>query len=218
MSHSTLTAAVHRALTGRELLSHPFYVRWSKGELSRWELCDYAAQYRHVEAALPDLLLTIAGRTPNPDVSGPVLRNLADEAGGTPTHLELFDTFASALGAAPASPSPATAALVAAQTELAATGIAEGLAGLLAYELQSPAVSASKAAGLREHHDLDGDAVAFWDVHATVDAGHADWTLDALVAAGAEPQQVETAARRAADAWWAFLDERQSQAPAAAVC
>src|SRR5258708_22957264 len=75
MSHRTLTAAVHRALTGRELLSHPFYVRWSKGELSRRELCDYAAQYRHVEAALPDLLRTIAGRTPNPDVSGPVLRN-----------------------------------------------------------------------------------------------------------------------------------------------
>jgi pyrroloquinoline-quinone synthase len=212
MSHSTLTAAVHRALTGRELLSHPFYVRWSKGELTQEELCAYAAQYRHVEAALPSLLLTIAGRTPNPDISGPVLRNLADEAGGSPTHLELFDTFAAALGTAPAPATPATNALVAAQTELAAAGIVEGLAGLLAYELQSPAVSASKAAGLREHHQLDGDAVAFWDVHAAVDAGHADWTLDALVAAGGNPRCVETAARRAADAWWAFLDERQSAA------
>ena len=210
MSHSTLTAAVRRALTGRELLSHPFYVRWSKGELSHQELCDYAAQYRHVEAALPSLLHTIARCTPDPNVSGPVLRNLADEAGGTPTHLELFDSFAGALGAAPASPAPATAALVATQTELAAAGVTEGLAGLLAYELQSPAVSASKAAGLREHHDLDGDAVAFWDVHAAVDAGHADWTLDGLVAAGGDPQRVETAARRAADAWWAFLDERQA--------
>jgi hypothetical protein len=46
-----------------------------------------------------------------------------------------------------------------------------------------------------------------------VEGDHASWTLDAVVAAGGEPAVVATAARRAADAWWAFLDERESAAP-----
>jgi hypothetical protein len=33
-----------------------------------------------------------------------------------------------------------------------------------------------------------------------------------VVAAGGEPATVATAARRAADAWWAFLDEREAAA------
>ena len=56
----------------------------------------------------------------------------------------------------------------------------------------------------------------FWDVHATLDAEHGDWTVDALAAAGADPAEVQTAARQGADAWLAFLDEREAAAGVAA--
>jgi len=37
------------------VLEHPFYVRWSAGELSREELARYAGQYRHATEALARL-------------------------------------------------------------------------------------------------------------------------------------------------------------------
>jgi pyrroloquinoline-quinone synthase len=35
------------------LLEHPFYQRWTKGTLTRDELCDYINQYAHVVRAVP---------------------------------------------------------------------------------------------------------------------------------------------------------------------
>ena len=90
------------------------------------------------------------------------------------------------------------------------------LAGLAAYESQASAIASSKADGLRRWYELDATGTAFWDVHATMDADHAEWATDALDQAGADPGQVERSARRAADAWWALLDEREAAAPSSA--
>ena len=133
-------------------------------------------------------------------------------------HLELFDAFARAVGAQPAPPDGATAALVHLHQSLAASDPVAALAALAAYERQAPEIATSKAAGLRARYGLHGDQTRFWDVHGTMDADHADWTLDALVALGADEEVVRRGARAAADAWWAFLDERQEAAPALAVC
>jgi hypothetical protein len=50
-----------------------------------------------------------------------------------------------------------------------------------------------------------------------MDEDHASWTLDALGELDADEATVRHAARAAADAWWAFLDERQEAAAALAV-
>ena len=100
--------------------------------------------------------------------------------------------------------------------DLVAEGPIAALAGLAAYESQASEVAASKADGLRRWYELDARGTAFWDVHATMDADHAEWATDALGQADADPAQVEQAARRAADAWWALLDERQAAAPPSA--
>ena len=212
-----ILAAVQRALEGRRLLSHPFYQRWSRGELGIDELAAYAGQYRCVEAALPAWLLSIQQQTTSPEVHALVQRNLDDEVGGVTTHLELFESFAVAVGATTADATdvePATRGLLDVHAELVTSSAAEGLAAVLAYEVQAPGISATKAAGLRSMYGLDGDAVLFWDTHAQVEDDHAAWTLDAVVEAGGRPTTVGTAARRAADAWWAFLDEREAAAPA----
>lgn len=209
---AAILAAVEEALQGRRLLSHPFYQRWSRGELRPGELAAYAGQYRFIEARLPRWLETIQRSTPTREVNELVQRNLDDEVGGPSTHLELFDRFAGAVGAThPESTEigPATRALLSTHDELVASSAADGLVAVLTYELQSPEISASKAAGLRSQYGFDSDAVEFWDTHASVEGDHASWTLDAVVAAGGDPPAVRTVARRAADAWWAFLDERE---------
>jgi pyrroloquinoline-quinone synthase len=208
MDRDILERELTGALAGRRLLDHPFYRRWERGELGPGELGAYAAQYRHLEAELPALLRRIATRVAPGEARDVVLRTLADEV-GPPAHLDLFHGFATAVGAPAASPTTATRSLLDTQRRCAAEGPVAGLAALLAYELQVPEVAASKAAGLRRHHALDAPATAFWDLHAAVDVDHAAWTLDALASLADDPAPAVEAARSAADAWWAFLDERE---------
>ena len=46
------------------VLEHPFYVRWSAGELGREELARYAGQYRHATEALARLCRQTAETAP----------------------------------------------------------------------------------------------------------------------------------------------------------
>jgi hypothetical protein len=46
-----------------------------------------------------------------------------------------------------------------------------------------------------------------------MESDHGEWALETLALLGAEPDEVAEAARCGADAWWAFLDERQAEAP-----
>ncbi len=203
------------ATNGLRLLEHPFYRRWEAGDLLPGELAAYAAQYRHFEAMLPDFLGELARSLPDGDARDAVLANLDDELGDPVAHLDLFDRFAAALGAPATDATPATAALLAAYETVLADGPVPALAGLVAYEHQAPDVAASKAAGLRAHYDLDDEAIAFWDHHATVDVAHARWTSDALDTLDADPEVVAASTRRVAEAWWGFLDEREAARPAA---
>jgi pyrroloquinoline quinone (PQQ) biosynthesis protein C len=66
------------------LLEHPFYKRWSCGELTRDELAWYAGEYRHAVVALAET----AAKTGNEEHA----REEAD-------HVRLWDEFAAAFGA-----------------------------------------------------------------------------------------------------------------------
>ena len=173
---------------GERLLDEPFYRRWEAGTLASGELA-YAEQYRHIEAALPQVLRRVASNLPDGPARAAVHANLADELGR-----------------------PATRSLTALQLSAAASDPVRGLGVLAAYETQAVAVAVTKAAGLRRHYGIDGRGVAFWDVHADLEADHAGWTGSALAATAASPAQVTSAAADGARAWWQFLDERQTAA------
>src|SRR5207249_11551691 len=80
------------------LLEHPFYRRWSCGELTRDELAYYAGEYRHAVVALAET----AAKAGNPE-------HAREEA----EHVDLWDDFAAALQADTArGPSPETAECV----------------------------------------------------------------------------------------------------------
>ena len=213
-----LDALLDDILRPRRLLAHPFYRRWEAGELEAGELASYAAQYRHFEAVLPVVLERIAAALPDGRARQLVQANLDDERAVPAPHLELFDAFARALDAPVADASPATEALVELYRSLAATSAVDALAAVAAYEVQAPAIAASKADGLRRLYGVDADGTRFWDVHAGVDEAHGAWMLEALATMAAGADDVAGPATAAADAWWAFLDERQAAAPVPAPC
>lgn len=222
-SPAAIDQAIKQALEGRQLLTHPFYQRWEAGELQPGELHAYARQYRIFEATLPGMLsgviegLTDDGST---DVADLVQRNLNDELGHPEPHLALFDRFAASVSdesrPAQTGTGPAANALVGTYADLVEEGPVAALSALAAYETQASSIARSKAEGLRRWYGIGDDGAAFWDVHATMDADHGDWAIDALAQLDADPVVVHKAAKRAADAWWAFLDEREANAPVAA--
>lgn len=200
-------------LADRRLLTHPFYRRWEAGELAAGELAAYAAQYRHFERVLPEVLAEAWAAMPDGEAKRTVRANLDDELGVPAPHVALFEDFAAALGAGDDAPTTATAALVERYRGAARRGPAALVAALAAYEAQSADIARSKAHGLRTRYGLSEVQTRFWDVHADMDAVHGDWTIRALDAMDADPASVRVEAGAAADAWWSFLDERQEAAP-----
>lgn len=216
MTRPALDRLFADVLSDRRLLAHPFYRRWEAGELDPAELGAYAAQYRYFERALPGLLEELAEKLPAGPARHAVLANLEDEKGVPAPHVELFEEFASAVSAGDDAPSAATVDLVQEYRRQLEVGAVPALAAIAAYEIQAPEIAVSKSAGLRSRYGLSAEHTRFWDVHGTMDADHAAWVLDALAVVGEADDIVREAATRAADAWWAFLDDRQEAATALA--
>jgi pyrroloquinoline-quinone synthase len=200
--------ALADSLSDRQLLTHAFYRRWEAGELSRKELRSYAEQYRYFETMLPIFLESLAEKLPEGTSRDAVLDNLRDET-APPSHLELFEMFATFYGARAVTISPAMARLLEAYDTVLERGSAAALAGLWAYESQGAAIARSKAEGLRAHYGVENDAATFWDAHWLVEGDHAAWTLEALSSFNPDADEVTAAARLIGEAWWSFLDERE---------
>jgi pyrroloquinoline-quinone synthase len=183
------------------LLDHPFYVRWSRGELSLEELSLYAGQYRHAAVALADA----AGGAAH--AAGSV--ELAAHAGEEAAHVALWDAFARAAGTdgpQPAEPETADCAHAWAGQDRDLLG---HLVALYALESAQPAISRVKADGLREHYGFaPGPATAYFDLHAERDVEHAAEGR-ALIAErldGADVDSLVAEAERVLRANWTLLD------------
>ena len=180
------------------------------------ELARYAEQYRHVEASLPGTLRAIADGLPAGRARSLVEANLHDELSEPRAHVAMFEGFAGAVGAEAGVPATQrTNELVATYEAATAESPLAGLGVLAAYECQAAAIAQSKGEGLRANYGCDAEASEFWDVHATMEAEHASWTLEAIELAGADSDEaveiVAGAMRGGADAWWEWLSEREAE-------
>lgn len=209
MTTATFDDDLDLVLRDRRLLEHPFYRRWERGEVSTEELASYAAQYRHFEEFLPKYLARLVAVLPDGPTRELVAANLADELGDPVPHVEMFGRFAHAVGATEEPPSSAIAQLLKTYEDLLSESPAAALAGFVAYESQSSGIAQTKAAGLRRDHGLSEYEVSFWTHHAEIDVRHGEWARHAVDAIAGDPNELRDATRRAADAWWAFLDERE---------
>src|SRR3989441_12253189 len=82
----------------KHLLKHPFYLAWTRGELSKEALADYARQYYHHVAAFPTYLSAVYAKCDDQVTRKQLLNNLIDEEAGSPNHPELWLKFAEGLG------------------------------------------------------------------------------------------------------------------------
>jgi len=176
------------------LLQHSFYQRWTRGELTRDELCDYVMQYAHVVRAVPGWLEQVRGGD-----TADLARHAAEEQ----SHIELWNDFGEALGlssdairSTPAN--AATARLIARGDELAAQG--EAAPVVWALEAQTPAVAGAKLAGLSAFYGIGPDTGGeYFALHQDLDIEHAA-ELRALCANGSE-----NAAAAMSEALWDLL-------------
>ena len=197
------------------ILGHPFYRRWSAGDLTRQDLATYARVYYPHVAAFPEYLQAAAERAELPAVRAELLQNLHEERTEPQPHAELWLRFAAAVGADPAAVVAATPAGAARRTveefhRLCGNGSAAALAALYAYESQQPEVSRQKMAGLREHYGVDDpEALSYFSVHTETDQRHRAGERRALalcLAAADCAGEVLAAGQAALGAYWGLLD------------
>jgi pyrroloquinoline-quinone synthase len=187
-----------------DVLEHPFYVRWSNGELTREELATYAGEYRHAVVALADASASAARTAEGAERAG-LQRHAAEEA----SHVELWDGFARAVGGdLAAAPAPETRACASAWAGEERPQL-ETLVALYAIESGQPAISQTKLAGLREHYGVDAaEATAYFELHSRLDHEHAaaERALIEPRLDGADEERLLAAAESVLRANWELLD------------
>ena len=185
------------------VLEHPFYQRWSAGELSREELADYSGQYRHATAALARLCADVADSAPDSERSE--LRRHAEEEA---SHIALWDGFVEAVGGEVAAvPTAETQECVDAWT--ASDDRVSQLVRLYAVESGQPAISKTKREGLAAHYGIgDGPGNEYFRVHEQADVDHAAEGRSLIEAhlADADPEALVAAAESVFKANWRLLD------------
>jgi len=170
---------IDKDIAAKHLLKHPFYLAWTRGELSREVLADYARQYYHHVAAFPTYLSAAHARCDDQATRKELLNNLMDEEAGSPNHPQLWLKFAERLGVSAldvrqSEKRPETKNLIDAFRSVCRDGsTAEGLAALYAYESQIPAICESKIKGLKKYYGFSNPVhYQYFTVHIEADREH----------------------------------------------
>jgi pyrroloquinoline-quinone synthase len=198
---STIWDRIEQSRSRWNVLEHPFYERWTAGELSDRELSRYAGQYRHAVEAIAAMSSSAAAQAPERSE----LRAHADEEAG---HVAMWDRFVDAVGgSAGASPTAETADCVREWT--VDDGLVRTLARLYAIESGQPEISRVKRQGLVELYGVaDGDGTEYFRVHEGRDDDHAAEVRELIEerAATDDEDAVVAAAESAFRANWRLLD------------
>lgn len=194
----TIWERIENARQRWDVLRHPFYVRWTAGELTSEELAHYSGQYRHAVEAVAEVSESAAAGRPD----------LAEHAVEERDHVELWDRFVDATdGEATAEPTPETAECV---KEWTGDGDALAqLATLYAIETAQPEISRVKREGLLSSYGFtDGDGTAYFRVHEHRDAEHAAQVRELLaeLASAGDEDRLVAVAEGAYRANWRLLD------------
>ena len=171
---------------GLSVLEHPFYQRWSAGELSAVELGRYAGEYGHAVVALWRASSLAAAKAP-PGHAGALAAHAEEEAG----HVALWEQFARAAAERAArraaaeddraGPLAETDACV--RSWIAGEELVEHLGVLYAIEASQPEVAEVKLEGLVRHYgyEEEGPAVEYFTVHRVRDREHARQARELIV-------------------------------------
>jgi pyrroloquinoline-quinone synthase len=201
-------------IAAKHLLKHPFYLAWTRGELTKEALADYAQQYYHHVAAFPTYLSAVHAKSDDQAARKQLLNNLIDEEAGSPNHPELWLRFTKAIGvpqpdAQNAEKWPETKNLIDTFRSVCSDrSTAEGLAALYAYESQIPAICESKIDGLKKHYGFTNlTDYQYFSVHIEADREHsaAEQKLLDTYLEKQNFESVKASVNRVLDALWEML-------------
>jgi pyrroloquinoline-quinone synthase len=178
-------AQLDEARRRTNVLDHPFYQRWSAGELEAGELELYAGEYGHAVRALAQTS-RLAAEKAGPEYAAGLLRHAEEEA----SHVELWEEFARTVGipqdgepqlrdrrlqSPGVSAKPLAQTRTCAQAWTAGSDLLEHLAVLYTVESSQPAISTTKLEGLATHYGVpeDSPGAAYFTLHAKLDVEHA---------------------------------------------
>ena len=196
---NTVWDRIESARSRWNVLEHPFYQRWSAGELTADELAAYSGQYRRAVEAIADVSAYVAEELPGHPELVSHAREEAD-------HIALWDGFVEAVGGDTAAPANAET------SECFETWTRHdgALARLYAVESGQPEISRTKLEGLAAHYDVPaGTGTHYFSVHRGRDVEHAAEgreLLGSLLADGGSEDEVVAAAEEAFRANWKLLD------------
>lgn len=169
------------------MLSHPWYLRWVAGQLTKPELQGYAKEYYQFEKEFPRFVSATHSRCNDLTMRQVLLENLIDEERGEENHPELWLRFAEGLGLTREEVgshfrSDETEHLLRVMRHhTSSPNVIDGLAALYAYERQQPDIMRQKVEGLKNFYGVSDDrATSFFKVHETADVYHAEGEMSVL--------------------------------------
>lgn len=167
--NANLWDRIEQARAECNVLEHPFYQRWSAGQLTREELADYSGQYRYATEAIARMSSSIAAVAPSGERAG--LEAHAEEES---THVAMWDGFVREVGGTVGA-QPNAETLECVETWTKADGFGRQLARMYAVESGQPSISKTKTEGLAAHYEIpDGPGNQYFTVHETMDVHHAE--------------------------------------------
>jgi pyrroloquinoline-quinone synthase len=187
-----VVARIEAAASRWNVLDHPFYQRWSAGELTHAELAEYAAQYRYAVVAVAEA----AAAAGDPE-----------HAREEREHVALWDAFADGCGSVPAEANAET--LECASAWAAGDDRMERLAVLYAIESAQPTISTTKLEGLVSHYGFEeGPSTEYFALHAERDRDHAAASRNLLekLATDEDAPRLAARAEAATRGNWRLLD------------
>ncbi len=160
-------SALDPLIADKSLLKHPFYVAWSKGELTLGDLRVYAKEYFHLVQRIPGIVARVGERVSDRHLQGQIAENMREEQ----EHVDLWKRFAWSLGLSEQEllshqPSEKVQKAVDTLEKLAEQGQDEGITAMYALEAELPAIAQTKKQGLCDFYGLvSEDAQIYFDEH-----------------------------------------------------
>lgn len=156
-------------IASKSLLKHPFYVRWTKGELSMDDMKVYAREYYALVSAVPEVVSIVLERAKaeRPEIVAFIEKNMKEEQ----EHVALWERFASSMGITieelrAYQPSASMQAAIQSLKDAVSTSLDAGISAVYAFERELPEIAQTKKEGLVQFYGLTSeDAHVYFDEH-----------------------------------------------------